>query len=169
MGEGTTVTLLTTSEAATFLRYKTPAAVRQLKRRGKIAPIGRRGKVDLYDRAALIAFVMVGSQTERAEHAQADQKGAYSDGELDGRMEDDQVAGHMDVRESNPHQSPYDLPEDRKAPRSKPRVQRPIPTRSASEAKRNGGRAPGGKRGDSREASISLIRSLVDAPKGCDR
>jgi hypothetical protein len=68
------MTYLTTAEAATYLRYKTAAAVRQLKARGCIQPVGRRGKTDLYDRAALDAFVL-GSAVERTdEHTHANDR-----------------------------------------------------------------------------------------------
>jgi hypothetical protein len=92
------MTYLTTAEAATYLRYKTAAAVRQLKARGCIQPVGRRGKTDLYDRAALDAFVL-GSAVERTgEHTHANEstKGedtAWLHGSTDGRRRAIQAFG----------------------------------------------------------------------------
>ena len=44
---------LTTAEAAAYLRYQSPSAIRTLKMRGLLRPAGRRGGTDLYRREEL--------------------------------------------------------------------------------------------------------------------
>jgi hypothetical protein len=174
------MTYLTTAEAARYLRYKTAAAVRQLKARGRLLPVGRRGKTDLYDRAALDAFVL-GSAVERTDDTHGTEntatsktacgdsgKGEYSHGFMDRRMEEDEVSRHLGEGIVNPNQGADDVPKNRKASRSEPRIRRVVVTRGASKATRALDGANSGIKGGTADA-LRELRDFALQAKGSRR
>src|SRR5579871_7000665 len=87
---------LTTAEAAAYLRYHSPSAVRTLKMKGLLRPAGRRGCTDLYRIDDLDHFVasqgpriMVGGRPDAPGRHRSHEL------ELDGRLQADQALGHL--------------------------------------------------------------------------
>ena len=91
---------LTTAEAAEYLKYKHPSAVRTLKMRGLLRPDGRRGRggTDMYLTTTLDRFLSEGAGTMAGGRPDAPREG-HSYDELDGRLQADQVHGHIQNRD----------------------------------------------------------------------
>src|SRR5690349_3020849 len=87
---------LTTAEAAEYLRYKSPAAIRTLKMKGFIRPVGRRGGTDVYTRTELDRFMCnLGSGMVDDGRPGIPGKEHGNDGHMDGRLRADQVPGNL--------------------------------------------------------------------------
>jgi len=91
---------LTTTEAATYLRFRSSSAVRNLKQRGVLVPVGRAGRTDLYLRTDLDQFVLRAPPSATIVDGRPDASGnGQAHDELERRRQADQVPGHFQDRE----------------------------------------------------------------------
>src|SRR5437868_10715644 len=114
---------LTTSEAAEYLRFKSPSAVRTLKMRGHLRPAGRRGGTDLYRRDDLDRYI-AGGASDRMAAGRPDAPGRHieHDLELDGRLQADQAHGYLQDEDGLSRARGRGGPEDWHAERRESRV-----------------------------------------------
>src|SRR5262245_25586641 len=83
---------LTTTEAAQYLRYRGSSAIRTLKMRGLLRPVGRRGATDLYRREDLDAFVRGSGTIGDGRPAAPGEDDVH--GYMERRVRSDEVPGH---------------------------------------------------------------------------
>ena len=69
---------LTTIEAATYLRFRSSSAIRNLKQRGVLVPIGRAGRTDLYLRTDLDQFVRRATPSANIVDGRSDASGNWT-------------------------------------------------------------------------------------------
>jgi hypothetical protein len=108
---------LTTREAAAYLRYESPSAIRTLKMKGFLRPVGRRGKTDVYRREDLDRFLCTTSASEA--RMTAGRFGILGEADGDGSFHTDEVSGNPEDQDGLPRSRPRGRPEDRTHERSK--------------------------------------------------
>ena len=152
---------LTTAEAAEYLRYQSPSAIRTLKLRGLLRPAGRRGGTDLYRQADLDHFVAQGASAS-IERGRPDAPGRHRSHELelDGRLQADQALGYLQDRHGLSRARARDGSEDRHAERSESGIRGDLAGRGGGQAGRAAGRDTIGR--PERRARAGEVRRLRD-------
>src|SRR5271165_625590 len=166
---GPTVKYLTTREAAAYLRYRSPSAVRMLKKRGRLQPAGPRGRTDLYLIADLDRFIAQGASARiPAGRTEAPGEAHVSDGQLDERVQEDSPQRDLPNKERLSRSRARDGSENGHAEGSKPRVRRRRSASGASQPDADEGRDPR-RRHRHQKASRWGIREALDRVQGADR